>query len=392
VEAAYVGNRGAYFPAPNLNQIASNIVTPDSLRANGIDFNNAGDRALLTSQVQSAAVQARFPGLQVVPVPNNPIGNVPSVYQGFPATSTLVQALRPVPQWQGVSPWIGPPMGKTWYDSMQLKVTKRYSHGLQLAGNFTWAKANVIGSASDSTFFLGQQAVTVDITNFNNNKQVNQYVRPLAAVITASYTTPKFATTNKGMNVVSHVVGNWTIGAVLRYQNGAPVGLPTSLNNITGQLARGATAFGNSGINYWNLTGQPFFTSDPNCKCFDPQHTQILNPAAFVDAAPGQWTTSAPIYNNFRWQRQPAESASFARNFNFRPKDHAMSFRIEAQFQNVFNRTFLSMPSVANPNVAIGNTTYAGASIYNSGFGTMTTLNGAGATPRSGTIIGRFTF
>ncbi len=46
-------------------------------------------------------------------------------------------------------------MGKTWYDSMQVKVTKRYSHGLQAHGNFTWAKGDVIGSASDSTFFLG---------------------------------------------------------------------------------------------------------------------------------------------------------------------------------------------------------------------------------------------
>ena len=67
---------------------------------------------------------------------------------------------------------------------MQVKVTKRYSHGFQADGNFTWAKGDVIGSASDSTFFLGQQAVTTDIYNYNNNKQINQYVRPLAMVIT----------------------------------------------------------------------------------------------------------------------------------------------------------------------------------------------------------------
>jgi hypothetical protein len=31
--------------------------------------------------------------------------------------------------------------------------------------------------------------------------------------------------------------------------------------------------------------------------------------------APGQWGTSAPFYNDYRWQRQPAESMSFVRNF-----------------------------------------------------------------------------
>ncbi len=79
----------------------------------------------------------------------------------------------------------------------------------------------VIGSASDSTFFLGGQAVTTDIYNFANNKQLNQYVRPLATTITFSYTTPKFAASGFAMRAVSHVVRDWQIGAVLRYQSGA---------------------------------------------------------------------------------------------------------------------------------------------------------------------------
>ncbi len=69
----------------------------------------------------------------------------------------MEQALRSVPQWGGVSPWLGPPLGKTWYDSMQVKVTKRYSHGLQAAGNFTWAKGLVNGASSDSTYYLTNQ-------------------------------------------------------------------------------------------------------------------------------------------------------------------------------------------------------------------------------------------
>jgi len=395
VELSYVGNRGAYFPAPNMNQIASNALTPEFLKsAYGLDISNPADRALLTQQMSSAAVQARFPQFQLVPV--NGTLTVPSVYKGFPASQSLVQALRPVPQWGGVSPWIGPPMGKTWYDSMQLQVTKRYSHGLQASGNFTWAKADVIGSASDSTFFLGQQAVTTDIYNFNDNKQLNQYVRPLAVVISASYTTPKLQASGKALKALSQVTRDWQLGAVLRYQSGALIapptggpGLPISLNLLTTQLARGPTAFGSSGTNYWNLTGQPLFLKDPNCKCFNPQTDRVLNPAAFVDAPAGTWTTSAPFYNNFRWQRQPAESMSFARTF--RVKERA-NLQVRMEFQNIFNRTFLSVPSLANPNLPIGTTTYVGNVINNTGFGTIATLNGVGAQPRSGQAVVRFTF
>jgi hypothetical protein len=391
VEVSYVGNRGAYFPAPNLNQIASNTFTPDYLKSQwGLDLNNATDRALLTSQVSSAAVQARFPNFALVPV--NGTLTVPSVYKGFPASQTLAQALRGVPQWGGVSPWIGPPMGKTWYDSLQAKVTKRYSHGFQADGNFTWAHAMVIGSASDSTFFLGQQAVTTDIYNYNNQKQLNQYVRPLAMTITFSYTTPKFSAENRALKAVSHVARDWQLGAVLRYQSGLLIGLPTSLNQITNQLARGATAFGNSGTNYWNLVpGQSLFLKDPNCGCFNPQTDTVLNKAAFTDAPGGTWTTSAPYYEGFRWQRQPAESMSFARNFRM-GHEGRMNLQVRMEFQNIFNRTFLSMPSVANPNTANTTTTYQGVVINNSGFGTLATLNGAGATPRSGQGVIRFSF
>ena len=391
VEVAYVGNRGAYFPAPNQDQIAQNTVTPASLKSQwGIDMNNPTDRALLTTPISSAAVQARFPQFALVPL--NGTLTVPSVYKGFPASQNLIQALRGVPQWGALGPWIGPPMGKTWYDSMQVKVTKRYSHGLQASGNFTWAKADVIGSASDSTYFLGNQAVTGDIYNFNNNKQLNQYVRPLATTITFSYVTPKFSATGFAMKALSQTVRDWQIAAVLRYQSGALLGDPTSLNLLTSQLARGTTAFGTGGQNFQNYNGQPYFSiSDPNCRCFNPQSAQVLNPAAWTDAPGGTWGGSAPFLG-YRWQRQPAESMSFARNFKL-GKENKMNLQVRGEFQNIFNRTFLAAPSLANPALPIGITNYAGSAINSSGFGSIVTVGaGQGAQPRSGQLIARFSF
>ena len=387
-EVSYVGNRGAYFPAPEMDQIASNSLTPALLQSQfGINMNSAADRALLTDQISNPAVQQRFPQFAVVPL--NGQLTVPSVYPGFPASQQLLQALRFVPQWGSVLPWLGPPLGKTWYDSLQAKITKRFSHGLQANANFTWAKGEVIGSASDSTFFLARQAVTTDIYNYADNKQLNQNVLPFASTITFTYTTPRFASDKKSMKMLSQVVGDWQLGAVLQYQSGALIGLPSSLNQLTTQLARNGFGTGSNFQNY--VPGQPLFAHDPNCGCFNPQTTQILNPNAWSDAPGGQWGATAPFLSNFRWQRQPSENASFARNFRM-GKEGRYVLQFRAEFFNIFNRLYLSMPSLANPLIPINTGTYEG-NIYNAGgFGSIATLNGAGAQPRNGQLVARFTF
>ncbi len=329
-------------------------------------------------------VQKRFPQYAIVNV--NGVATIPSVYPGFPGGQSLTQALRPVPQWAGgVLPWMGPPLGRTWYDSMQVKVTKRYSHGLTAQGNFTWAKGLVDGASSDSTYFLAGGVAQNDIYNFLQNKQLNQYVAPLAMTITLNYTTPKFTASETGMKVLSQVVRDWQIGSVLRYQSGALIQVPASNNSLGTQLGRGNQTFQNT------VAGQSPFLVDPNCGCFNPQTTQVLNPAAWIDAAPGQWGASAPFYNNYRWQRQPAESLSLARNFRV-GKEGKYTLQLRIEFQNVFNRLFLSSPTATNPSTAITTTTYAGQTLNSGGFGSIATLNGAGDQPRSGQAVLRFQF
>ena len=87
---------------------------------------------------------------------------------------------------------------------------------------------------------------------------------------------------------------------------------------------------------------------DPNCGCFNPQTThRSQSKAAWAEPGPGQWGTAAPFYNNVRWQRQPAESMSFGRNFRI-GKEGRYNFNIRAEFQNIFNRLFLSAPATGN--------------------------------------------
>jgi len=141
---------------------------------------------------------------------------------------------------------------------MQVKVTKRYSHGLQAQGNFTWAKGLVNGASSDSTYFLAGGVAENDIYNFNQNKQLNQYVAPLAMTITLTYTTPKFSATGAGMRILSQVARDWQLGTVLRYQSGALIEVPGSNNALGTQLGRSTQTF-------QNTTGQAPLLINQNC-------------------------------------------------------------------------------------------------------------------------------
>jgi hypothetical protein len=128
IEAAYVGNRSAWDQANSLQDL--NALSPQRIAAYGLNINSATDRSLLTSTFASGQPQAH--GFQVP-------------YAGLPTGLTLAQALRPYPQF-GTIPTLWAPLGDTWYDSLQAKVTQRVTHGLTTSTAFTWSKNLELGA------------------------------------------------------------------------------------------------------------------------------------------------------------------------------------------------------------------------------------------------------
>jgi hypothetical protein len=365
IDISYVANRGAWWRTNTLTNL--NVYSQDFLKSQyGLDITNAADRAILSSQVGQVGAQ-RFQG------------KLP--YVGFSPANSVAQSLRPFPQFgnlQGAGP-----LGKTWYDSLQAKATKRFSHGLDASYTFTWAKELQLGADND-----GGGGQINDILNRDTNKQLSSFSRPLVSILALNYTLPKWGP-NKWLR---YAVADWNFASSLQYASGLPIQVPTTAvatSNLLTSFLRGTRAE--------RIAGVPLFLQDINCHCFDPAQTQVLNPLAWKDPTPGTFSPSAAYYDDYRFRRIPRESFSFGRIFRIK---ETLTFSIRAEFTNALNRTQVPNPfngtggAQGNYTSAIGTTNAAnGLKINNSGFGAMQTIApNAVIGERSGLLVGRLQF
>ena len=135
--------------------------------------------------------------------------------------------------------------------------------------------------------------------------------------------------------------------------------------------------------------GVPLYLTDINCRCIDPNNInqRILNPAAWVDAAPGTISQGSGYYSDYRGPHQVSENMNIGRTFQIRER---IKLNVRAEFFNVFNRVTLGNPSSGNPTQT---TTVNNATGAISGFGYYSigsTSNSGG--PRTGLIVARFQF
>ncbi len=355
VEAAYVANRGAWFRADGL--VNYNAIRPETLLATGLDIRNPADRSLLTSRLDSPQAVAR---------------GFTAPYPGFLGSNTVAQSLRPFPQFSGVgSLWA--PLGNNWYDSLQVKATKRYSYGLDFTLAYTWSKT--LTTVEDQN---GETIPVNDVFNRPNQKSLSRTDQPHAFVAGFNYTMPAFGWTRANW-FNKNVLGGWTVGGVLRYASGLPIRVPNSNNNLNALLFQGATR-----VN--RVPGQPLFLTDINGK-IDPNKEFVFNPNAWSDPGPGEWGFGPAYYGDYRYRRIPDEQLSFGKMFRMRER---MSLQIRAEFFNVFNR--LVLPNPDNPLNAQATQQVNANGVPTAGFGRINANAVNNQTPRSGQIVARFQF
>ena len=333
VDASYVGSRTV------------NVNTNDN-QAGGARNLNVLSAAQIT-QLQQAAVAAGFKqtsglysgtanlsGYLSVALPNPFVGLLPgSGLNG--STVQRQQLLLPYPQFTNVN-YGQESVGKIWYDSLQLSIEKRYSHGFTILGSYTWSKTE------EALAFLNPQ----DAAPYKN---IGSQDRPQRLVISAVYELPFgrghhfMANDNRLMELA---VGGWELNFWEVIQSGTPTGL----NSGYRLLADPRIGVTRSRFRYFNTctlfadgtTRQPNSSfSGVTQSCTNPVWQQINTTAGELASMPFQ---SGYIRN----PNAPIGNLSASKKFKFTESVNAQ-FRFEA-----FNFTNTYVPNGPNTNPSSG--------------------------------------
>lgn len=143
-------------------------------------------------------------------VPNPMAGRLPgSAFNG--ATVPRQQLLRPFPQFAGITQ-DRHTIGKSDYDSFQLRVEKRMSHGLHMLLSYTLSKSiEAVGylNAQDDFGQLARVLTSVDT--------------PHRAIISGAWALPFF---KDGRGPARQILGGWQLTGIVSIQSGIPIGAP----------------------------------------------------------------------------------------------------------------------------------------------------------------------
>ena len=213
-----------------------------------------------------AQAQALFPGINV-PFPN--------------FTGTIGQALKPFPQYSGISdPWLD--VGNSTYHALQVALTHRFSRGLTFMVNYTFSKEldDLAGVRNPNADYLEKGPGAIDHAH--------------VASATWLYQLPfgnghKMTTANK---VANAVISNWQVAGIFTFSSGAPL-------SITGTCTGGGIIDASCYPNYNpGFSGSVWQNGSIGSGGANVASTPYLNKAAFVDPLNYTWGSiprSAPL-------------------------------------------------------------------------------------------------
>jgi len=301
-EVAYVGTRGTHLNAAGLRQF------------NQVDARYLSLGTLLNANITSAAAQQ---------------AGIVAPYPGF--AGTVRQALRPYPQVLTIGS-TEDKLGASIYHSLQVKVQKRFSSGLQYLVAYTNSKlltdvqGGLEGIASSSIQDGGNRRAEWAVAPFDTPQNFwfsMIYELPFG---------PGKPLVNGG-GLAGKLVEGWAISAVLNYQSGIPLRITRSnslaIFNASQRPNRAPGTAARSPVTY----------SD-----FDPGKERIFNPAAFQSPAANAFGDAPPRLAEARNFGTRKEDLSARKNSRVNEK-----FLLEFNVQ-VFNLLNRPQWGVANDN------------------------------------------
>jgi hypothetical protein len=214
------------------------------------------------------------------------------------------------------------------YNSLQLTVQKRWSHGFSVLGNYTWAKSiNRTSSTSINTASTGP-----DPFNWSRNIGPSDFDLTHRVVISGIWAAPDL---KNRPPFFRYVLGGWQNNFIFSANNGLPFTVVSGVDN----------AFSGLGGQFADLTGQDWRLSGDRSK--SEQIMAWFNTAAFARNAIGTFGTGGR--NQLRDPGKWNLDYSLFKGF---PVTERVTLQVRGEFFNVFNHANLGSPvaGVNNPN------------------------------------------
>jgi hypothetical protein len=295
LEAAYIGAHTMHQPiSTNINYAPRQFLSTSLAR----------DNTVITALTGSLANANPFKGL------------IPSVSSFNGTSTTLQQLVVPFPQFpfNGVT-MQNNPAGSSYFESLNVRLQKRYGHGLILINNFIWNR-------------LEDRLAYLNPSDPAPEKRVSSDSRPLRNIMTATYQLPigRGRTVNLQRRWLDTLVGGWQVSGVYTLQSGPVLG------------------WGNYIYYGGPLNLQP---NQPNGTAFDITRFNMVSAQQLANNI----QTFDNQFNNLRRDRTNQFDTSLDKNFRFGERRY-VQIRFEAF--NILNHCTFSAPNTTPTNAAFG--------------------------------------
>jgi hypothetical protein len=247
----------------------------------------------------------------------------------------------------------------SYYQAMQLNLTKRYAAGLQFQLAYTLSKSIDNASALDSVFFNGTLgADRQDPFDSRSERALSDFDARHNLVANILYDLPFGNGRRMGSNLqgaLAKIVGNWSLGGIMNARSGFPFGASLGfdragnmIDNVQSQRPNVAP-----GANLANaITGDPM-------RFVDPSFFQLQG-AGFYGNAPRNALTGPNLYT--------IDMTLTKRT----PITERLQTELRFEAFNLFNHTNFAPPEAANRILYTGADPITDAPILSSTFGLLT--------------------
>jgi hypothetical protein len=210
---------------------------------------------------------------------------------------------------------------QSWYDAGYINVRRRYSRGLSLLANYTFAKN--LTNAPDFRSPMDEAAIPQNNNELNAEKGPGCDVRHRVA-LSSVYDLPA----DKRAAWARLISQNWQLAAIYQLQTGMPFTI-----SVFGDTANSGTVLGENPIRT-NPTGAPMFGPGTHTAA------KWFNPAAF--STPAAFTFGTVGRNSVYGPGQQTLDLALSRAFRITEN---VNFQFRAEAFNALNETNLGTPN-----------------------------------------------